>query len=98
MARRTALAARTSENVHEQTNGNATVGSSDPIQPIRVKTITYRAVILPTHSGSDRPMAHAAPVTAETLSRVGAPILVNHERLVRSMSAMSEPGKQKEAR
>ena len=63
--------AATMENVHEQTNGNATIGSSDPIQPILVKTITYRTVILQTHSGPDRPMAHAAPVTAEALSRVG---------------------------
>ena len=57
------------ESVDSKEISKTTVRSSDPIQPILIKTITYRSVSL--HSGSDRPTAPAASVAAEALPRGG---------------------------
>ncbi len=66
--------ASTLENADSKEVGETTVRSSDPIQPILVKTITYRTVTPQTeslHSWSDRPTAHPASITVEALPRVG---------------------------
>ena len=62
-------------SVNAETNGNATVGSSDPIQPLVVKTITYRMVTLQTAALGPMPAVIPVPTapvpTAEALPRDG---------------------------
>ncbi len=49
-------------NANAKTNGAATVGSSDPIQPVLVKTISFRTV--PVQTASLAPMPALVPVAA----------------------------------
>jgi hypothetical protein len=48
-------------SVDMEANGNATVGSNDPIQPLLVKTITYRTVTLKTKALGPTPAVIPVP-------------------------------------
>jgi hypothetical protein len=52
-------------SVNAETNGNATVGSSDPIQPLVVKTITYRMVTLQTVALGPMPAVIPVPTAPQ---------------------------------
>jgi D-alanyl-D-alanine carboxypeptidase len=66
-------------SVDMEVNGNATVGSNDPIQPLLVKTITYQTVTLRTEALGPVPavipvptaLQRPAPVAAEVSPRAG---------------------------
>jgi D-alanyl-D-alanine carboxypeptidase len=49
-------------------NGNATVGSNDPIQPLLVKTITYRTVTLQTEALGPMPAVIPVPTVPQPRS------------------------------
>jgi D-alanyl-D-alanine carboxypeptidase len=48
-------------SIDMEANGNATVGSNDPIQPLLVKTITYRTVTLQTEALGPMPTVIPVP-------------------------------------
>jgi D-alanyl-D-alanine carboxypeptidase len=57
--------------VTAKTNGNATVGTSDPIQPLLVRTITYRTA--PVQAASLAPMPNLVPAPGSLPQPAAAP-------------------------
>ena len=55
-----------------EANGNATVGSNDPIQPLLVKTITYRTVTLQTKALGPVPTVIPVPTVPQGPASVAA--------------------------
>lgn len=80
-----AAPARGAPGVTANSGGHAVVGTNDPIRPLIVKTVTYRAVTV--HSPTMRPMPVLVPSTAATVVAAREPPAAAPVRALQAQSA-----------